>query len=399
MRFLFLFQLFLVLFSTPGAVWGRELYIMHTYSEKELGDIFRDFATRNQIKLRIEFYEQDALKTNLLKLMELGAPPDVVLQPADHLGLHEHLLYSEVDPVKFESTLSKRVLDSALSDGKLYGMPVFQGNHLMLYYNKSLVDAPADDWKTLSRQKVELEKKGLGAISWSYEEPFWFLPFFGAYGGWPIVDGAVHLNTPAMVAALDFYKNLRVQKIPAAECSYGCTLDLFKQGKVAYTINGDWVGNEFYEALGENLGVAPIPKANGNSVVPTFATHVLAFPKSALQGEKSEVLYALADFLLSTEVQQRIWREVGAIPVEGKAFEQAQSSSQGYRKSMLELMESTRALPSDKAMTFIWDAIGKGFIRHQENAIDAQQAAKLMQTLADRNIRKASRHIAQDETQ
>lgn len=374
-----------------------ELHIIHTYAKDELADILKDFAKERKLKARIEFYWQDQLKTNLLRLIELGKAPDVILQPSDHLGLHQYAHYSEIDRNRLKADLSKRVWESAYSDGGLFGAPVFQGNHLMLYYNKSLSSQPAADWVDLFKQEADFKERGFRAISWSYDEPFWFLPFLGAFGGWPIQDGVITLDTPEMAKALEFYKSLRTRKLPAPDCSLPCTMDMFKKGKVAYTINGEWAAKEFHEVLGDNLGIAPIPQVEGRTVVATFATHVLAFPNQGLQGEHSELLYELINYLQSHEIQKQVWNVMGAIPVEQKAFQYAANNADDYRKDMITLMNNTRALPSDQAMTFIWDAIGKGFIRHQEGAVNAPQATKLMQKLADRHMRRVTRMAEQEK--
>lgn len=387
-----LFNLVLLFSSVASASKGAdELHIIHTYAKDELADILNAFAKDNGLKPRIEFYWQDQLKTNLLRLIELGKAPDVILQPSDHLGLHQYAHYSEIDRNKLGAKLSNRVWESAYSDGGLYGAPVFQGNHLMLYYNKSLSAQPAADWIDLFKQEADFKDRGFRAIAWSYDEPFWFLPFLGAFGGWPIHEGKITLDTPEMAKALEFYKSLRTRNLPAPDCSLPCTMDLFKKEKVAYTINGEWAAKDFHDVLGDKLGIAPIPQVEGKTVIATFATHVLAFPNNGLQGEHSEMLYKLINYLQSTKVQKQVWDVMGAIPVEQDAFQYAASTANDYRREMITLMNNTRALPSDQAMTFIWDAIGKGFIRHQEGAVNAPQATKLMQKLADRHIRRVER--------
>ncbi|MFC3116363.1 hypothetical protein [Cellvibrio fontiphilus] len=127
--------------------------------------------------------------------------------------------------------------------------------------------------------------------------------------------------------------------------------------------------------------------------MPTFRSHVLAFPNQSLSGPKRAQLLKLANYLQSHAVQKQIWSAMGAIPVEQGAFEYAQHNARGYLKTTIELMADTKLLPADKEMTFIWDAMGKGFLRHREGALDAPAAAKYMQQLAERHIRNAQRII------
>jgi ABC-type glycerol-3-phosphate transport system substrate-binding protein len=370
-----------------------ELSVIYTYAKDPLGNILQEFSTQQAIPLKLEFKEQNDLKSSIMGMMELNTAPDAIIMPADHMGLHSFVRYSELNPADFPAKLPARIWASGYSDGKLYGVPLIQGNHLMLFYNKKLVAEPAADWEAMFAQRPALAKKGVAPIAWSFDEMYWFLPFLGAYGGWPLNEGRVELNTPEMAAALEFYKKLRQRELPYPSCSYQCAVDLFKSGAVAYTINGDWIGKEFHAALGDDLGVSAIPAADGRKMLPTFSSHVLAFPNQSLSGPKRAQLLKLANYLQSHAVQKQIWSVMGAIPVEQGAFEYAQNNARGYLKTTIELMADTKLLPADKEMTFIWDAMGKGFLRHREGALDAPAAAKYMQQLAERHIRNAQRII------
>ncbi|ACE85612.1 Bacterial extracellular solute-binding protein domain protein [Cellvibrio japonicus Ueda107] len=368
-----------------------ELTIIYTYAKDHFARVLNEFGKAEKTAVSLEFKEQNDLKSSLMGMVETNNTPDVIIMPADHVGLYAFIKYSEINPKDFTAQIPERIWGSSYCDGKIYGAPLIQGNHLMLFYNKNLVTEPAADWNTMFAQKAELAKKGIDTIAWSFDESYWFLPFLGAYGGWPLNNGKVELNTPAMAAALDFYKSLRARDLPYPNCSYQCAVDLFKTGKVAYTINGDWVGKEFHDALGDNLGVSAIPMAEGKKMQPTFSTHVIAFPNHGLTGPKRDLLIKLANYLQSPDVQKRLWALSGAIPVENSAFEYARQHAQGYLKKTIELMADTKPLPADKEMTFIWDAIGKGYLRHREGALDGAAAARYMQQLAERHIRNAQR--------
>jgi ABC-type glycerol-3-phosphate transport system substrate-binding protein len=369
------------------------LSIIYTYAKDSFGAILEEFSQQEGIPVRFEFKEQNDLKSSMMGMMEQNTTPDAIIMPADHMGLHSFIKYSEVNPADFPAKVPARIWTSSYSDGKSYGVPLIQGNHLMLFYNKKWVQEPAADWEAMFAQRAALQAKGVAPIAWSFDEMYWFLPFLGAYGGWPLNAGKVQLNTPEMAAALDFYKTLRQRELPYPGCSYQCAVDLFKSGAVAYTINGDWIGKEFHAALEEDLGVSAIPAADGRKMVPTFSSHVLSFPNQSLTGSKRAQLLKLANYLQSTAVQKHFWLAMGAIPVEQAAFEHAQKNARGYLKKTIELMAETKPLPADKEMTFIWDAMGKGFLRHREGALDGQAAAKYMQQLAERHIRNAQRMV------
>jgi hypothetical protein len=92
-----------------------------------------------------------------------------------------------------------------------------------------------------------------------------------------------------------------------------------------------------------------------------------------------------------------LWKLSGSTPVEETTFAQVEKNASGYLQQELGLMKETKQLPADKEITFMWDAIGKGFLRHREGALDAQSAAKYMQQLAERHVRNAQRQAQKAE--
>lgn len=374
-----------------------ELYVVSGYTQDGFSQILREFRSSTGIGLKVESMDQGDLKTKLMNTMlESNQAPDAIVVPADHMGLYRFIKYSHIDPHLFKANIPERIWDTGMSDGKLYGAPLIQGNYLVLYYNKNLVKEPALDWDTLLTQKTGFDAKGVATIAWSYDEAFWFLPFLGAFGGWPLQDGKVALDTPAMAAALDFYKDLRIKQLPFPNCNYQCAIDLFKAGKVAYTIDGEWQAAEYSRVLGDKLGVSALPKAQGKKMISVFSTYVIAFPNNSLSGEKRTSLMQLVNYLQSPTVQQRMWKEVKAIPVEANAFKYAQENTQDYLKQTLALMADTKPLPADQSMTFIWDAMVKGAMRHREGGIDSKKAALFMQQSAERNISNAQKQAELD---
>lgn len=398
MRFTFFTVTLLLCLTAPiQSAWGREtLRILYTYEGANIGQLLEGFGKEHDVDVQAEYQQQSDLKSTIMAMMELKTVPDAIIIPADHMGMYHFTNYSEVDPSLFKADIPSRLWISSSSDGKLYGAPLMQGNHLVLYYNKQFVTQSAMSWEDLRARKTTLEAKGIRPIIWYYSEPYWFLPFLAAYGGWPIDDGQPQLATPAMAAALTFYRKLRDLGSPPADCDYQCTVDMFKEGRVAYTITGDWEGNALYAALGENLGVAAIPSAEGHQPLSTFSTHVISFPRSSLEGPKRKRLIQLVDYLQSPRVQRELWT-LGAIPVESTAFTHARANASGYSKDILELMQDTRPLPAEQAMTFIWDAIDKGLIRHNEGVMDSKSAALYMQRLAERHMRNIQKPAGQAE--
>jgi arabinogalactan oligomer/maltooligosaccharide transport system substrate-binding protein len=107
---------------------------------------------------------------------------------------------------------------------------------------------------------------GKYGLVFNQTESFWLVPFLGAFGGKVFADDGTTptLNTDAMKNALNFMKQLKfTDSIMPNEADYNGADGLFKNGKAAYIINGDWTLGAYADAFKDKLGLAPIPKVPG----------------------------------------------------------------------------------------------------------------------------------------
>jgi len=296
--------------------------------------------------------------------------------------------FSEVPTETAQGNISAETWQTAEVDGKVFGAPVIRGNHLMLFYNRSLIDKPATTWAELSEQHKRLKKTSIETIAWNFNEMFFFMPFFGAMGGWPVTEGKLTLNTPAMVMALKAYRTLSDTGLVDRSCNYDCAMNRFKGGTLAYTINGDWAFKEFQDALKDNLGIALLPSWKGNTLIPMFSTHVLVFPDNSLTSSKKDSLMRFTKYMQSYEVQNRLWQELTVFPVEERAYTQAINDIEPEVQGILNQLNQAKAMPSDRAMSYAWGAMTKGYNRYMHDVITAEEAAALMQKLAERELAK-----------
>lgn len=381
--------IFFALCTQPVLANSDELYVAFTYESDAIRRILQKFGETNGINVRAEYLGVDDLKPKMMTMVESKNILDAVIVPSDNVGMHPFFKYSEITKGLFAAQIPERIWACGLSDGKLYGAPILQGNYLLLYYNKSLVAEPAKDWETLVNPKNHVDTQGVSTLVWHHNSSYLFLPFLDAFDGWPLNNGKVTLNTPGMVQALSFYKDLRVANNLALDCDFHCAREQFKTGQAAYIFTGIWDAKELFNALGENLGVAALPLINGKKMISPFSTYVMLFPNKGLEGKERKALIKLVDYLQSAPVQQQLWDQAEAIPVAPVAFEYAQTSAKGHLKQALALMADTKPVPADTVMSFIWDAIYKGKARHQAGGMNAEQAALYMQQLIERNQREA----------
>ncbi len=362
------------------------------HENQQVPELLEQIAAQNGIQLQAHWMDQSELKLKLVRDREWGTAPDIVMVPADHLGLYQQVGYSVVAPSLLNPKLSPKAVDTVRLDGKLYGIPLLLGNHLLLYYNKRWIQQPALNWQDLIDQRTELEAEGINAIRWNYQEMYWLVPFLGARGGWPLdQQGLPSLDQPAMQMALSDYRSLAQQGITDPECDYSCAMEQFTEGHSAYLINGIWAYGDLVKALGDDLGLALLPQFDGHPMVPMYSASVLAFPSYALEGERSEQILAFARLMQSSGVQMQLWQNLKDIPAHTEVHQLIVNSSAPNLSVILEQLNHAKAMPSVTHMTYAWEAMGKGFQRYYNGLMTADQAARYMQQLADRSVSQLTR--------
>lgn len=383
------FLLLLLLSYLPSVMANEPLTFVFTHENKGFAKIIRLFEEKTGIPTKTQWVDQSDLKLKLIEQVETGETPDVVLIPADHLGLYNLVHYSKVPASLIDSSIDESYLQTVKVDGNYYGIPIIMGNHLVLYYNRSLVSKPAETWDQLLATQVQFTQKGLITIDWSFTEMYWFAPFLGAFGGWPITDSKITLNTPAMEQALSYYWGLANKGLVNPDCNYDCAFNNFINRKSAYVINGIWSYRQFLDVHGDDLGVALLPAIKDKPLTPMFSTHAIAFPSDSLNGPKKAAITKLAEFMQSAETQRQIWSEINEFPVNNIILQEVKKHADENNKVLLDQLTQAKAMPSDTAMTYAWPAINKGFSRYGSGAMTVGEAIELMQHLAENSSNNA----------
>jgi arabinogalactan oligomer/maltooligosaccharide transport system substrate-binding protein len=242
-----------------------------------------------------------------------GDAPELLWTVADHVGPFTAAdLILPLDDMVDINTFVPAAAAAVTADGTLWGAPVSFGNQLMLYWNKDIAgeDAPADSdaWVEAAKGFTTGDQYG---ITFNQTESFWLVPFLGGFGGSVFdADGVTPtLNTDAMTGALQFMYDLKyTDKVTPAEDTYDTADALFKEGKAAYIINGDWTLGAYAAAdvLGDKLGVGPLPKITGFEDPKPYIAGAFLMASKAV-GDDPDLKTVVSDFLtFATAKEQQI---------------------------------------------------------------------------------------------
>ena len=271
--------------------------------------------------------ETEVLRQDFQTASLAGDPPDLLWTVNDHAG--PFVVADLLQPVGGLFDLSQYVAGIELM-GKQWAVPISSGNQLMLIYNKAMVQNPpktTDELITLGKQ---LTKGDVYAIAWNQTEPFWLVPWLGGFGGSVFAaDGVTPtLDTPAMVNTLQFLHDLKYKsKITPKEADYATMDTLFKESKAAMIVNGDWSLGDYKTALGDRLGVAPLPKvsATGEWPKPYTSGKYFMIPKG-ISGAKLDAIVSFINFATSYDQQLDMVKTLTRLPALKKALECADRS-------------------------------------------------------------------------
>lgn len=383
--------LLLCLLSCCPPLRAQELELWHSQQAGYVIDqVIARFNQESGHRVRALQFEPDKIKADILLAAQAKGLPDLMLVPSDFIGLYQQMRLSPIPDEWFSSELMSNALHYVTLDARRWGMPMMQGNHLMLFYNKALVSAPVTRWQQLAAITPALKAKGVYPVSWPYNDMYYFAAFLHTFGGTPVSKGHITLDTPAMVQALEAYRTVASEQWIDPDCDYDTALSRFNEGKSAYLINGDWAFNDLVKNMGDQLGVALLPSWQTHPMYSMSGAYVITASRSAMEEkERRDAIQALLAFIQRQDIQQFIYQQGALLPVNQQAFTTISRHPTTLTKVLLEQFTATIPMPSDSAMSIAWQAMEKGFERFKEG-LGAPETARYMQQLADQQYRQVT---------
>lgn len=403
-RFLSFLSIFVSFSCTQHTENTNRIVIWHQMRPDEreiLQRQLRRYELQNPGVVVVEIYkETEELRSGYVIASIAGQGPDLVYGPSDPVGV-----YAVTETIlPLENILSPEYLAQFDSSGMTYFRGhLFQiadkiGNHLALVYNKKYLDPPPEEDEGLIQAGKQIQERygftggrpNVYALTWNYTEPFFFIPFFTGFGGWVFAEDGVTpaLDTPEMVNALKYVKRLRDEhKIIPNEADYEIADALFKDGKAAMIINGDWSWAG-YQQRGIDIGIVPLPRINETGLWCAPMTSPKGYSINAnVSPEKLPRVTDLLKYLLSEPNQLETVRNLSTAPTRKSLYLNPEVTANPILKNSLLQIQRGKAMPVVPEMRAVWDAMRPGYQAVMGGAISPEEAAKRMQLLALQKIR------------
>jgi arabinogalactan oligomer/maltooligosaccharide transport system permease protein len=349
------------------------------------------------IKVEAIYKETEELRSGFIIAAIARQGPDLVYGPSDQIGPFQ--VMNIIQPL--ENLFTKEWLDSinpkglTWYKGHLYQIADKLGNHLTLVYNKKLVSVPpqTDGELITLGKKLTTRKNGDGKIDqyglvWNYTEPFFFIPFMSGFGGWVMDDsGRPTLDNQGVIDGLRFVKQLRDEyKIIPAEADYNIADALFKDGKAAMIINGDWSWSGYRKA-GIDIGVAPLPKIEKTGLwcSPMISPKGFSLNINVSQ-DKRPIVLELLKFLMSPENQLATAKQLNTMPTQKVLYDDPFIKNDEILRNSQIQIDRGRPMPVVPELRAIWDAMRPSYQAVLGGVKSAETAAHDMQVLALQKI-------------
>ena len=257
----------------------------------------------------------------------------------------------------------------------------------MLLYNKDLVPEPPADTDALIAMAKDLKAQGITPLVFNQTEPFWLVPWLGGFGGAVFAEDGVTptLDTQAMVDTLKFLYDLKyTYEIIPPESDYDGADTLFKEGKAAMIINGDWSLGGYADAFGDKLGVARIPMVSATGEWPKpYTAGVYFMIPAAVEGAKLDTVVDFINFATSANNQALMVAKLNRLPALKAALDDPLVSESPILKGSADQMVVGTPMPTVLEMRCNWDAMKPEMQAVLADSETPEEAAANMQAAAD----------------
>lgn len=325
-----------------------------------------------------------------------GQGPDIIYGPADNVGVlvttQTVLPLEKVFAEEFFSRFTPQGIVSWKGARWLVADQI--GNHLTLVYHTDMVPNPPATLDELISigQRLTKDVNGDGkmdqyGLTWNYREPYFFIPFLTAFGGWVMdADGHPTLDNEQTVQAIQFVLDLRDKyKIIPKEGDYEIADMLFKEKRTAMIINGPWSWAGYHVPNG--CMVAPLPRNSANGLWAEPMISAKGYSVNAnLPAAKLAAVRSVIDFLTSADVQTEMAMKLSTTPVDRTVVDSPAVRSNPVLAASMRQIEHGRAMPIVPQMRAIWEGMRGPYQLVMNGAITAKEAAKRMQREAEKNI-------------
>jgi maltose-binding protein MalE len=277
-------------------------------------------------------------------------------------------------------------LDGVSRGDQAWGVPFSAGLHLLLYYNRELVEEPPQDTATMIAMAQELKDGERHGLAMNYRDPLWLVPWLSGFGGWLVdEEGQPTLDTAATVEALRFLHELKFEyEVLPPEADYDLADKLFREGKAAMLINGHWALAGYREMEDLEWGVALLPTVTETGLAPSplVMGHYFVIG-SDVSGQELETARALVEYITASQRQLEWIRQFDTLPTNKEALNDESVHSDPLWQVSVAQMLAGRGTTLGSNPTMLLEAMREPLKAVMADQMTLTEAARQMQKRAE----------------
>lgn len=359
---------------------GAKLVVWESKDERAYTDaVIKAFTEKYGVEVTLEEVNPTDQAGKLLQDGPSGMAADVVMFPHDNLGkvaAANLVLPNDSFEAETRDQNTEAAIQGVTFNDVLYGYPRAAETYLM-YYNKDLIkEAPKSFEEVIEFSKTFTDKsKNKYGIMWETGNLYFNYPFLASTGGYIYGNGGtdindIGLNSEGTIKSMEVYSSLKeVLPVKSGDITPDIKRGLFTSGDLAIDINGPWELGTYKEALGDKLGVAPIPAIGGQPAV-SFSGIKAWYVNSYSKYPNAARLFA--NFATSEEAQLQLSELVGSVPTNKKAQESDQIKNDPYVSAFTEQFKNSQPMPSIPEMGNVWAPVGAALAEIWDNNKDVK---------------------------
>lgn len=297
----------------------------------------------------------------------------------------------------FLDSFASVTLEGASRNGEVWGLSDTAGFHLLLFYNRDLIDPPPTDTDELIKFAERLTRRGqaqgkdsLRVLGVNSYDPLWLVPWLPAYDGW-LTDkaGQPTLNTTAMQEALKLYLGWQdAEKKIAPVATYDEMRSQFTAGNLAMVVDGDWAIGELNRTTKIDWGVAPlpdvvIPQEGSQPAAPLVLARYWAISRST-SGDRALAAAAFLEYVTRPEWQVERTSRFGLLPTRREALNDPAIVNDPILRTSVEQMLAGQAVPLGVNPDALLNAMREPLRQALDGKLTPEQAAEMMQANAEK---------------
>jgi arabinogalactan oligomer/maltooligosaccharide transport system substrate-binding protein len=326
------------------------------------------------------------LKEDFIEAGQTPYAPDLVWTISDHAGFfYEEDIILPLDELVDLDLYREEILEAVKIGGQIFGLPVNAGNHLMLYYNKELISVPPKTTEELIQMTKDPQANYEYALVFDQTESFWLIPWLGGFGGQVFLEDGVtpNLDSQEMIDTLQFLYDLKyTHGVIPRESDYNRADSLFKEGRAAMIINGDWIMGEYFNLMGDKIGIARIPMISETGLwpAPYFSGKYMMLHRALEdQPERLQIIVEFMEFATNLKNQQDLVYYLTRLPALKEAYDIPLIDDPWINQVLMDSADQLSVavpMPGNREMRYNWDAIRPWLNKVMNGSATPSEAAR-----------------------